>query len=147
MEFKFQSIGIIHTPFTEKADTPIQASRSQARGWVEVAPQYAAGLQDIEGLSHLFLIYVFHKSEGYDLQVKPFLDDQQHGLFSTRHPRRPNPIGISVVRLLSRDENKLQVEGVDMLDGTPLLDIKPYVEEFDIRLNTRAGWYETRSQK
>ena len=81
------------------------------------------------------------------LSVKPFLDDQEHGVFATRHPRRPNPIGMSIVRLVSRQGNVLTVEGVDVLDGTPLLDIKPYVPEFDVRSNVRTGWYETRSEK
>ena len=123
---------------------PIQASRSQAKGVVEVYPEFVEGLQDIEGLSHLFLLYVFHESLGYSLIVKPFLDDQLHGLFATRYPYRPNPIGLSVVRLIARKGNTLEVEGMDMLDGTPLLDIKPYVPDFDIRTDTRNGWYDSR---
>ena len=138
-------IGVIHTPFTDKAQTPIQSSRSQVIGQVEVDSEFAAGLQDLEGLSHLILLYVFHRSVGYALQVKPFLDDQLHGLFATRYPARPNPIGLSVVRLVARRGNQLEIEGVDMLDGTPLLDIKPYVPEFDVRTETRTGWYENRS--
>ena len=145
LEFLMRPIGVIHTPFTDKAQTPIQSSRSQAIGQVEVDLEFAAGLQDLEGLSHLILLYVFHQSVGYRLQVKPFLDDQAHGLFATRYPARPNPIGLSVVRLLARRGNYLEIEGVDMLDGTPLLDIKPYVPEFDVRTETRTGWYETRS--
>ena len=141
------SIGIIHSPFTEKDKTPIQASRSQAIGLVEIYPEFADGLKDIEGFSHIYLLYAFHESDGYTLQVKPFLDDQEHGIFATRHPCRPNPIGISVVKLLSRKENSLTVEGIDMLDGTPLLDIKPYIPDFDLRTDVRTGWYETRSKK
>jgi tRNA (adenine37-N6)-methyltransferase len=144
-EFLIRSIGVIHTPFTDQAQTPIQSSRSQAIGQVEVNLEFAAGLQDLEGLSHLILLYVFHRSVGYALQVKPFLDDQLHGLFATRYPARPNPIGLSVVRLLARRGNQLEIEGVDMFDGTPLLDIKPYVPEFDVRVETRTGWYEKRS--
>jgi tRNA-Thr(GGU) m(6)t(6)A37 methyltransferase TsaA len=144
-EFLMRPIGVIHTPFTDKAQTPIQSSRSQAIGQVEVDLEFAAGLQDLEGLSHLILLYVFLQSMGYALQVKPFLDDQLHGLFATRYPARPNPIGLSVVRLLARRGNQLEIEGVDMLDGTPLLDIKPYVPEFDVRTDTRTGWYENRS--
>ncbi len=147
-EFIMRPIGIIHSPFTEKDKTPIQVSRSQALGQVEVYPEFADGLKDIEELSHIHLLYVFHKSSGYDLHVKPFLDDRKHGLFATRYPSRPNPIGISTVRLLSRQENVLTIEGVDVLDGTPLLDIKPYVPDFDHRTeNVRVGWYETRSKK
>lgn len=147
MEFTFKPIGMIHSPFIEKGKTPIQASRSQAAGRVEVYPEFAEGLKDIEALSHIYLFYVFHESQGYELQVKPFLDDREHGIFSTRYPYRPNPIGFSIVRLLSREENVLTVEGVDVLDGTPLLDIKPYVPDFDHRANVHAGWYETRSRE
>jgi tRNA-Thr(GGU) m(6)t(6)A37 methyltransferase TsaA len=141
------SIGVIHSPFTEKDQTPIQAARSLAIGLVEIYPEFAEGLKDIEGLSHIYLLYVFHKSTGYTLQVKPFLDDQEHGIFATRYPYRPNPIGISTVRLVSRQGNALTIEGVDVLDGTPLLDIKPYVPDFDLRSDVRAGWYETRSKQ
>ena len=147
MEFKMRPIGVIHSPFTEASETPIQPSRSQAIGKVELFPQFADGLEDIEGFSHLILVYVFHRSSGFSLQVMPFLDDKVRGLFATRYPRRPNPIGLSTVRLLTRDENVLEIEGVDVLDGTPLLDIKPYMPEFDIRSDVRSGWYETRSRK
>jgi tRNA (adenine37-N6)-methyltransferase len=146
MEFLMKPIGVIYTPFTDKATTPIQATRSQAVGQLEIFPEFANGLQDLEGFSHIFLLYVFHCSSGYALRVKPFLDDTLRGLFATRHPCRPNPIGLSVVRLRQRRENMLEIEGVDMLDGTPLLDIKPYVPEFDVRNETHTGWYETRSK-
>ncbi len=147
MEFILKPIGIIHSPFSEKEQTPIQVTRSQAIGMVEVFPEFADGLKDIEYLSHIHLIYIFHQSSGYSLQVKPFLDDREHGIFSTRYPYRPNPIGMSTVRLLTRQDNTLSIEGVDVLDGTPLLDIKPYVPDFDIRTeNVRVGWYETRSK-
>jgi tRNA-Thr(GGU) m(6)t(6)A37 methyltransferase TsaA len=146
MEFKLRPIGIIHSPFTEKSITPIQASRSQARGTVEVYPEFAEGLQDIEGFSHIFLLYIFHESSGYSLLVKPFLDNRLHGLFSTRYPARPNQIGISVVRLTARRGNFLDIEGLDMLDCTPLLDIKPYNPDFDIRDDARTGWYNSRKQ-
>ena len=139
----FHPIGIIHSPFTNKSGMPIQASRSQAKGVVEVYPEFVEGLQDIEGLSHLFLIYVFHESLGYSLVVKPFLDDKLHGVFATRYPYRPNPVGLSVVRLITKRGDTLEVEGMDMLDGTPLLDIKPYVPDFDIRTGTRNGWYDS----
>lgn len=146
MELIMRPIGIIHSPFLEKEQTPIQPSRSQAQGRVEVYPEFAAGLEDIEGFSHIILLYVFHQSSGYNLRVKPFLDDHQHGLFATRYPKRPNPIGISVVRLAARQGNILQIDGVDVLDGTPLLDIKPYVSEFDLRTATRSGWLEGRGE-
>ncbi|MBK8025573.1 MAG: tRNA (N6-threonylcarbamoyladenosine(37)-N6)-methyltransferase TrmO [Chloroflexi bacterium] len=137
-------IGIIHSPFTEVEHTPIQSSRSQAVGRVEVYPEFAAGLKDIEGLSHLILLYVFDRSSGYELLTKPFLDDQRRGLFATRYPFRPNPLGLSVVRLLERRDHELIIEGVDVLDGTPLIDIKPYVTEFDVRTDVRIGWYQAR---
>jgi len=146
-QFVMHPIGVIHTPFTDTGQTPIQSSVSEAIGLVEVYPDFADGLRDIEGLSHLHLLYVFHCSAGYALHVKPFLDDHLHGLFATRHPCRPNPIGLSVVRLLMRQGNALTVEGVDMFDGTPLLDIKPYVPDFDVRADVQTGWYETRSKK
>ena len=146
MDYKMYPIGVIHSPFTEKSETPIQPSRSQAIGKVEIYPQFTDGLQDIEGFSHLILLYVFHRSSEYSLKVTPFLDDQTRGLFATRYPCRPNPIGLSTVRLLSRDAKILEIEGVDVLDGTPLLDIKPYMPEFDIRQNVNAGWYETRKK-
>ena len=140
-------IGVIHSPFTEKKQTPIQPTRSQAIGQVEVYSEFAGGLLDLEGLSHIILLYVFHQSHGFTLRVKPFLDDQEHGLFATRYPARPNPIGLSIVRLLARQENILEIEGVDVLDGTPLLDIKPYVPDFDIRSDVKTGWYEQRSEE
>jgi tRNA-Thr(GGU) m(6)t(6)A37 methyltransferase TsaA len=134
-------IGIIHSPFDDPAHTPIQAVRSQAIGQVEIDPKYILGLTDLEEFSHIYLFYYFHKSNGYSLKVQPFLDDQERGVFATRHPRRPNPLGFSIVRLLSIKENILTVEGIDVLDGTPLLDIKPYVPDFDQRGNVLTGWY------
>ena len=145
MDIVMHPIGIIHSPFTDPRQTPIQPTRSSAIGQVEVYEMFTPGLQDIDGLSHLILLYVFHRSAGYSLHVTPFLDDQQRGLFSTRYPSRPNPIGLSIVRLLARRENILEIEGVDVLDGTPLLDIKPYVPDFDIRQDVQTGWYATRS--
>jgi tRNA (adenine37-N6)-methyltransferase len=144
MEFIMKPIGIIHSPFKDKKTTPIQAARSPAAGDVILYPAYEAGLEGIEGFSYLTLIYVFHLSDGYSLSPKPFLDDQEHGLFTTRHPHRPNPIGISTVKLVERIGNRLIIEGVDVLDGTPLLDIKPYIPDFDYRPAGRIGWYENR---
>jgi tRNA-Thr(GGU) m(6)t(6)A37 methyltransferase TsaA len=129
-------IGVIHSPFTDQGRTPIQPSRSQAQGRVEVYPEFAAGLEDIEGFSHIILLYVFHQSSGFELRIKPFLDDHSHGPFATRYPWRPNLIGISVVRLAAHEGNILRIEGVDVLDGTPLLDITPYVSEFNLRSGT-----------
>ncbi len=144
MDIIMRPIGVIHSPFQDKGQTPIQPSRSQVKGQVEVYPEFTAGLQDIEGFSHIILLYVFHRSSGYTLKVKPFLDDQLHGLFATRYPYRPNPIGLSIVKLVARNDSILEVEGVDVLEGTPLLDIKPYLPEFDQRDSVRVGWFETR---
>lgn len=139
----FTPIGIIHTPFNDPQGMPIQpAGAAGVPGTVELYPEYAAGLQDLDGFSHLILLYHFHRSNDYDLRVVPFLDTQERGIFATRAPRRPNPIGLSVVRLIGIEGNRLQVEKVDMLDGTPLLDIKPYVPAFDTPADVRAGWLE-----
>lgn len=147
MDYLMRPIGIIHSPFREKDITPIQSSRSLSKGQVEVFPEFGAGLLDLDAFSHIILLYAFHCSEGYSLMVKPFLDHQLHGLFATRYPCRPNPIGLSVVRLISIADNVLEIEGVDVLDGTPLLDIKPYVPDFDVRTDVKTGWYAQRSKE
>ena len=147
MEFVMHPIGVIHSPFTDKGKTPIQSARSNTIGTVEIYSDFVNGLSDVNGFSHLILVYIFHRSSGYKLRVKPFLDNQLRGLFATRHPRRPNPIGISIVRLLRCQDTVLEIEGVDVLDNTPLLDIKPYVPDFDERSGVRAGWYDFRNNK
>ena len=147
-QITYEEIGIIHTPFTEKVNTPIQGIFApDSKGEVEVFPKYAAGLKDIGGFSHLILIYHFHLAEDCSLITKPFLDKGKRGIFSIRHFNRPNPIGLSVVRLDKVKGNILEVGEVDILDGTPLLDIKPYVADFDIRQNVRQGWYEHASNR
>ena len=141
--FQFRQIGVINTPFREKKGTPIQGYLApESSGTVEVFPEYAEGLKDIEGFSHIVLLYCFHMSEGYKLLATPFLDDVERGVFAIRAPRRPNPIGLTTVRLAKREGNILHVSGVDMLDGSPLLDIKPYVPEFDHFDDIRRGWLE-----
>jgi tRNA-Thr(GGU) m(6)t(6)A37 methyltransferase TsaA len=141
-------IGVIHTPFKEKTGMPIQASRSSFLGEIEVFPEYEAGLESIDGLSHLILIYIFYEAlNSTELMVKPFLDDKTHGIFATRFYSRPNPIGISIVQLIQKTGPILKIQGVDMLDGTPLLDIKPYVPEFDVRVADKLGWYATRAHQ
>ncbi|MGD8464012.1 MAG: tRNA (N6-threonylcarbamoyladenosine(37)-N6)-methyltransferase TrmO [Anaerolineae bacterium] len=141
MDFTFESIGQIRTSFQHRSRTPIQPCRSEATGQVELFPEYEAGLRDVEGFSHLILVYVFHRADpGFDLLVTPFLDDQPKGLFATRYPRRPNSIGLSVVELLRCQGRVLHVQGIDVLDGTPLLDIKPYVPPFDARPDASMGW-------
>jgi tRNA (adenine37-N6)-methyltransferase len=140
------SIGLIHTPFKTPAETPIQSSRSTQEGWIEVFPEFAEGLQDIEAFSHLYLLYHLHQADQAQLLVEPFLDTVKHGVFATRYPFRPNHIGLSIVQLLSRQGNRLEIAGVDMFDQTPLFDIKPYVPDFDQRDKVRAGWYEHRAK-
>jgi tRNA-Thr(GGU) m(6)t(6)A37 methyltransferase TsaA len=137
-------IGVIHTPFYALDQVPIQASRSSSQGQVEVFREFVDGLEDLAEFSHLYLLYVFHRSAGSALRVQPFLDDQLRGVFATRHPSRPNPIGLSVVELCGRRDNVLDVARIDVLDGTPLLDIKPYVPEFDQPVNVKTGWYQRR---
>ena len=136
-------IGIIRTPFKELENMPIQPSGAAGiRGTVDLYPEFAEGLKDLDGFSHLILLYRFHESRGYRLTVTPFLDSEPRGLFATRAPRRPNPIGLSIVKLIRIRECSLDVENVDILDGTPLLDIKPYVPQFDHQENCRIGWLE-----
>lgn len=147
MDISLTSIGIIHSPFNSPAQAPIQASRSTATGSVEVFPQFSEGLRDLNEFSHIYLLYLINCPKGYELSVKPFLDDQEHGIFATRYPCRPNPIGLSLVRLLRVDGNRLEIEGIDMLDGAALLDIKPYVPDFDIRETAQTGWYGRRAHR
>ncbi len=148
MDIVYQPIGTIHSPFHDISGMPIQpASETSAPGTVEILPQFSAGLQDIEGFSHILLIYHLHQAQRGRLTVTPFLDTHSHGVFATRAPHRPNPIGISVVRLVRREGNTLFVENLDVLDGTPLLDIKPYVPEFDSPPEFRLGWLEAASGK
>ncbi len=147
-EIKYIQIGIIHSPFKEPKGTPIQPRAAQGiHGTVEVFQEYTEGLKDIDGFSHVILVYHFHLSKKSSLRVKPFMDDQTHGVFSTRAPNRPNPIGISVVQLVKIEGNILQVKDLDIVDGTPLLDIKPYVPEFDIRDAKKKGWLEKNVNK
>ena len=141
---EFRPIGIVHSPFFEVEGMPIQPSRSEgAEGTVEIFDEFLEGLADLDGFSHIILLYHFHRSEGFRLKVTPFLDNKPRGLFATRAPTRPNQIGLSVVRLVGVENNILSVEDVDILDGTPLLDIKPFVGEFDSRSSPRIGWLET----
>mgnify|MGYP001815904457 CR=1 FL=1 len=136
-------IGIIHSPYKGIEGMPIQAAGAAGvEGTVEVFEQYAAGLVDLDGFSHIILLYQFHQSSGYDLSVVPFLDDKPHGLFATRAPRRPNPVGLSIVRLNRVENGILHISNVDILDETPLLDIKPYVPAFDQPGEVRSGWIE-----
>jgi tRNA-Thr(GGU) m(6)t(6)A37 methyltransferase TsaA len=148
MDISFNPIGIILTPHKNKEGMPIQAAGAVgAEGRVELNPEFKTGLQDLDGFSHIYLIYHFHKASGFELLVKPFLDRVKRGLFATRAPKRPNGIGISVVKLLKIDDNILYVQNVDMLNETPLLDIKPYIPEFDMHKVSSIGWYKDKTNK
>jgi tRNA (adenine37-N6)-methyltransferase len=133
-------IALMKTPFSETAQIPKGPNaKHDAEGVIDVRPDLEAGLQDIEGFSHLYVIWVFHRVDGYDLVAHPPTDDRPHGVFATRSPRRPNPIGLTVVRLLRRDGRRLHVSGVGTLDGTPVLDIKPYLSSVPAG-ELRRGW-------
>lgn len=139
--FTFTPIGYIRSPFTEPKQVPRgPGAKHNAEGTLEIAEQFAAGLQDIEGFSHLFVLWVFDRSEGYELVGKPPTDDRAHGVFSTRSPYRPNPIGLTVVEVLGREGRNVRVRGVDMLEGTPILDLKPYMSSIPAE-KLKLGWF------
>jgi tRNA-Thr(GGU) m(6)t(6)A37 methyltransferase TsaA len=143
MDIIFQPIGVIHSPYKDIVDMPIQPSGAKGvRGCIKIDSKFVDGLKDLQGFSHLFLIYHFHQVTTTQLRVTPFLDTVPRGVFSTRAPKRPNPIGLSVVKLVKIEGGVLDVENVDILDGTPLLDIKPHVPEFDHPSVERIGWLE-----
>jgi len=147
-EIIYKPIGVIRTPFKSPVGVPIQPSAGKGiKGLVEIFPEYTEGLKDLEGFSHIILIYHFHLVKKFSLKVIPYMDNEYRGVFATRAPARPNPIGISVVRLVKIEGNKLYIEDVDIVDGTPLLDIKPYVPEFDYRPEVKIGWLEKRVKK
>lgn len=138
----FTPVGTIHSPFTEPAGMPIQPlGAAGVRGSVVIDEQFREGLRDLSGFSRIILLYHLHRSQGYALDVIPFLDTVPHGIFATRAPRRPNAIGLSIVRLISVNGCELVIEDVDIVDGTPLLDIKPYVPEFDCYPDEKSGWF------
>ncbi len=140
-EIRYKPIGIIHSGFKKKEGVPIQPTgASRIKGKVEIFPKYILGLKNLEGFSYIYLIYHFHLSKGYSLFIKPFMDDKKHGVFATHAPRRPNAIGLSVIRLISIKDNILEVENMDIIDGTPLLDIKPYIPSFVENKNINIGW-------
>ncbi len=147
-EIIYKPIGIIHSPFKVPKGTPIQAVvATDVEGKIEVFQEFEEGLKDLEGFSHIILIYHLHLIKKSSLQVKPFLDNQTHGIFATRAPGRPNSIGISIVRLVKIEKNILYVKDFDIIEGTPLLDIKPFISEFDYRDVTKNGWYEKKVNK
>jgi tRNA-Thr(GGU) m(6)t(6)A37 methyltransferase TsaA len=143
MDILYRPIGIIHSPFNNLEDMPIQpTSDVSGSGIVEIYPQFMDGLKDLEGFSHIYLLYHFHKMRQPNLIVTPFLDKEPHGIFATRAPSRPNPIGLSLVELVRLENNLIYVERLDVLNETPLLDVKPYVPEFEHAHKVRIGWLE-----
>jgi tRNA (adenine37-N6)-methyltransferase len=146
MSITLEPIGIIHTPFKTREGMPIQSNGAKGiKGQIELKEEFISGLTDLDEFSHIILIYNFHKSTGFELLTKPFLDNIQRGVFATRAPKRPNPIGLSVVRMIKIEKNIIYVENVDMLDETPLLDIKPYIPAFDIHKTEKNGWIENKT--
>lgn len=134
-------IGYVRSPYRDTKQVPRgPGAKHEAEGTLELLPDFEAGLQDIEGFSHLYVLWVFDRSEGYELVVKPPTDDRKHGIFSTRSPYRPNPIGLTVVEVLGREGRNVRVRGVDMLEGTPILDIKPYMSNIQTQL--KRGWFD-----
>jgi len=138
--FTFTPIGVVRTPYTHTSQIPKgKGARHDQDGAIEIRADLEPGLRDLEGFSHLFVLWVFHQSHDYELEAWPPADDRSHGVFATRSPRRPNPIGLTVVELLGRDGARLRVRGVDMLDGTPVLDLKPYLSSIPAE-KLRRGW-------
>lgn len=144
----YRSIGVVHTPFTTMEGMPLQTIAAPGiQGTVELEQEFCGGLKDLEAFSHIILLTHLDRMSGFALEVTPYLDDQPHGVFATRSPRRPNPIGLSVVRLVSVDGCALHIEDVDLLDGTPVLDLKPYVPTFDVRETEQIGWFAGRIER
>ena len=144
---ELKPIGIIHSPYKNTKEAPYQGYKSEEISQIEVFQEFEKGLQDIEGFSHIIVIFWFHKSQGYHLLVKTPWDDNLHGLFATRSSQRPCPLGLTVVELLARENNILKVKGLDAIDDTPLLDIKPYISLIDERSVVKPGWLEGKLRK
>jgi len=143
MRIIMNPIGVIHSPYKEPKDMPIQGTfKPETEAWVELHEEYSDGLKDLEGFSHAIILYYFHQSSTEQIQGSPFLEDERHGIFAIRSPHRPNHIGLSVVKICAIHENKLHFTEVDVLDQTPVLDIKPYVKYFDVRDNVVSGWLD-----
>jgi tRNA-Thr(GGU) m(6)t(6)A37 methyltransferase TsaA len=144
---ELEPIGIIHSPYKNRVEAPYQGYRSEKISQIEVFKEFEEGLKDVEGFSHIIVIFWFHKSQGYHLLVKTPWDDILHGLFATRSPHRPCPLGLTVVELMGREKNTLKVKGLDAIDGTPLLDIKPYIPATDERSVVKLGWLKDKLGK
>ena len=144
----YKPIGIIHTPFNNVEGMPIQPTGAKGvEGIIEIFPEFVDGLKDLDGLSHIILLYHLHLTGDYKLLVKPFMDDEIHGIFATRAPKRPNPIGLSVIKLNRIEGNSIYVENIDVLNNAPLIDIKPFVFDFDSVSDSNKGWLETNAHK
>ncbi|MDD3321982.1 MAG: tRNA (N6-threonylcarbamoyladenosine(37)-N6)-methyltransferase TrmO [Paludibacter sp.] len=136
-------IGTIYTPHHDIKNMPIQPIAAEGiKGYIKLEPEYVAGLKDLEGFSHITLLYQFHKINGYELEVIPFMDTVSHGIFATRSPKRPNAIGTSTVKIISVEGDTIHIEQADMLDGSPLIDIKPFYPRYDNRMDVKIGWLE-----
>ena len=144
---EIKPIGTIHSPYTSIEDMPIQPKgATEVSGYIELDEKYIDGLRDLDGFSHIYLLYSFHKAKRTEMYVTPFMDNQKRGVFSTRSPLRPNHIGMSIVNLTGVEGNKVFVKGIDILDGTPLLDIKPYIEKFDAVQKSTSGWLQASNE-
>ncbi len=147
-EIVFNTIGIIHSPFKEREGMPIQPIGAKGvKGQIVIFPEFKDGLKDLDGFSHIILLFNFHLSTNYKLLVKPFMEDTIRGVFATRAPRRPNQIGMSIVKLESVEDNILHISNVDIVDGTPILDIKPYIKRVDCVESEKIGWLEKKAEK
>ncbi len=144
---ELKSIGVIHSPYKNTGEAPYQGYRSEEISQIEVFREFEEGLKDIEGFSHIIVIYWFHESQGYHMLVKTPWENSLHGLFTTRSPHRPCPLGLTVVELIAREKNYLKVKGLDAIDGAPLLDIKPYIPGVDERSIVKLGWLEGKLRK
>lgn len=144
---ELKPIGIIHSPYKSREEAPYQGCEQDEICQIEVFKEFEEGLKDIEGFSHIILIYYYHQSRGYHLLVKTPWDIKPHGLFSTRSPNRPCPLGLCVVELVAREKNILKVKGLDAIDGTPLLDIKPYIPSIDEKVQVEIGWLKDKLRK
>ncbi len=147
-DITYRPIGIVHSPFLKAEGTPIQpAAAMNTEAIIEIFPEFCEGLVDLEHFSHIFILFHLHRATKRDLKVIPFLDTKPHGVFATRSPGRPNSIGVSVVFLNKIEGNKLYVQNIDILDGSPVLDIKPYIPKFDVFETSKNGWFENNLQK
>ena len=147
-EIKYDPIGIIHTPFKTPIGTPIQSTAAEEiEGQIEIFNEFVDGLKDLNGFSHIILIFHFHLIKGAKLRVKPYMDNNLRGVFATRAPMRPNPIGISIVKLIKIEDNIIYIKDIDIVDKTPLLDIKPFVPQFDKRNVIKIGWLDKNVDK